>query len=343
MKEVIIMFEKHKNKLIEDKKKLLEKVKKKHEEIIYATLLEKANEELEDLIKNSFSKLEKEITSIFNEIDVLDEDNQINLKEKLESIVPVITWNVSLYEQEEKPNENKSQKLEPTIVYNAEKLKEKLTEKENEIVSIIGKTGVCRTKELLREIDCKDPKEIFEVIKRLRKYGVIDSEMFYFGNRKKYNFTVFELSETGKEHYTYITGEEPIESNKVHLTREFGTLNRAIFVSDVKEILEERGNEVELEHEIVDMVIKKENENMYIIFDFDDREEEDLKNRLNILFSKTKKIYLIAQNDATLYGKTKLNIFKWNKKRKSVETVHIFFSTYEMIRNGDWEKYTFSK
>lgn len=274
----------------------LTKFKKAHEEMVKAleSLKSEAKEEGAKLIQKYIQ--DNQFNDATGVIQELDEFTQVEMDSNAEDIINSV-------ERIFKPETNKVA---------AFKLDKAVGNKEERALEIIGYSGDSRQKDLRETIE-------ESTLQKLYNESYLNIEQIPCG---KDMLTTFELSEKGKRKFTELFGDEPNESMKSKLEKEYRSLEKGYFLYDIEQGLKKRGFGI---HELTEEAIEvsKDDSSYYLTPDFGQFSEEDY---FDILDRKNelKNIGFIAKNFAEL-KKARNAMQKWvleNESKCSFLTVH---------------------
>jgi len=238
------------------------------------------------------------------------------------------------------------------------------------VIQMIGEYGVSRNQEL-RELMEKDPignREFFKgnkfsyqdmsaTVKTLRDGGFLDAEKVKLGSRGGYNFTVYELTTLGKAIYKSITHKKPVVSEKKLITNQHASLEHGFLIKDCAQIFAEMGYTVFTERKDVsvklpdgkrkdfDFIMEKDGNRSYIEVERGTHTDDDFFDALDKMYQITNEFFFIAPNEEKLFGKTKVQVFKWIKERlggmdKAKGKLTVNFATFEKVKKklpNPWE------
>lgn len=261
------------------------------------------------------------------------------------------------------------------ILLDVERHLEFLNEQKKYILEIIGRTGICRKKEL-EEFLADDVKgteyfkknntqELAVIIKSLKDSGYLDSTKVDLGSKGGYNFSVFELSKLGESIYKVITKRNPHEPESKKIMAQHKTLEHGYLIKETAVELEKKGYTVyqdrkdlrfdlpEGKRKDFDLIAEKNGEKIYIEVERGTHTDEDFFNAMDKIYKVMTEtlgqnpahFHIVSPNKKLLMNKTKKQFFLWIKKRlggfdEAKGKIFAHFTTFDDLKKvGDrvWE------
>jgi len=249
------------------------------------------------------------------------------------------------------------------ILLEIDRYLETLPDSHKLIIKTIGEHGVSRNQEL-REVleEIPSGKNMFfkgnkfsyqdmsAIVKTLRDGGFLDAEKVKLGSRGGYNFTVYELTNLGKAIYKSLSGgKKAVVSEKKLITNQHASLEHGFLIKDCAQIFREMDYTVYTERKDLtvklpdgrrkdfDIIIEKDGNKQYIEVERGTHTDEDFFEAMDKIYQVTNEFYFIAPNEEKLFGKTKVQVFKWIKERlggmdKAKGKLVVHFATFEKIK-----------
>jgi len=278
------------------------------------------------------------------------------------TVEPTPSASVPLDDDEEEPDGH--------ILLEIDRYLDTLPDSHKLVIKMIGEFGVSRNQEL-REMMEKDPignREFFKgnkfsyqdmsaTVKTLRDGGFLEAEKVKLGSRGGYNFTVYELTSLGKAIYKSITHKKPVISEKKLITNQHASLEHGFLIKDCAQIFAEMGYTVYTERKDIsvklpdgkrkdfDFIMEKDGNRSYIEVERGTHTDDDFFDALDKMYQITNEFFFIAPNEEKLFGKTKVQVFKWIKERlggmdKAKGKLTVNFATFEKVKKklpNPWE------
>lgn len=272
--------------------------------------------------------------------------------------------------EEVAPQEEEDEAADGHILLEIDRYLENLPNSHKLIIQVIGEHGVSRNQEL-REILEADPtgnamffkgkkfsyQDMSANVKTLRDGGFLDAEKVKLGSRGGYNFTVYELTSLGKAIYKALTNKKAVVSEKKLITNQHASLEHGFLIKDCAQVFKEMDYTVYTDRKDLtvklpdgrrkdfDIIIEKDGNKQYIEVERGTHTDEDFFDAMDRIYQVTNEFYFIAPNEEKLFGKTKIQVFKWIKERlggmdKAKGKITVHFATYEKVKKklpNPWE------
>jgi hypothetical protein len=247
------------------------------------------------------------------------------------------------------------------VVLEIDRYIENLSDAHKNVIKSIGDTGASRNSELRTVMEELPEGKIFmktgtfnykdmsATIKSLREGGFLDAEQVKLGARGGYNFTVYELTSLGKALYKALTGKKASIPEKKKIVDQHASVEHGFLIKDVGALFAEMGWTVYTERKDLrydlpegkrkdfDIVIEKDGKKIHIEVERGTHNDEDFFDAMDKIYQITNEFYFVAPNEEKLYGKTKVQFYKWINERlggmdKAKGKISVNFATFEKIK-----------
>lgn len=248
-------------------------------------------------------------------------------------------------------------------IIDIERYVENLSDPNKIIISLIGETGVSRNTEM-RPLLEQSPdgmkyfgrsgkfsyQDMSATVKQLRDGGFIDNEQIKLGAKGGYNFTCYELTALGKAVYKNISGGKKASiSEKKLIENQHKSLEHGYLIKDCATEFREMGYVVYDERadvtvklpsgakKVFDLIIESDGKKQYIEVERGTHNDEDFFNAMDKIYEVTPEFFFVSPNETQLFGKTKVQFYKWLNERlggidKAKGKITVNFATFENIK-----------
>lgn len=328
-------------------------------------------EELQTVVDNA---AKEHSSSIVVEEPIESIEENVSKEEDVPANDPVS--NDAKFAQYDAEIDNSPVDVDTHILLDVERHLEFLSEQKKFILEIIGRTGICRKKELEEFLaDDEQANEYFKknsatqelavIIKSLKDSGYLDSTKVDLGSKGGYNFSVFELSKLGESIYKVITKRNPHEPESKKIMAQHKTLEHGYLIKETAVELEKKGYIVyqdrkdlrfdlpEGKRKDFDLIAEKNGEKIYIEVERGTHTDEDFFNAMDKIYKVMTEtlgqnpahFHIVSPNKKLLMNKTKKQFFLWIKKRlggfdEAKGKIFAHFTTFDDLKKvGDrvWE------
>lgn len=248
-------------------------------------------------------------------------------------------------------------------IIDIERYVENLSEPNKLIISLIGETGVSRNTEMrpLLEDSPEGMKyfgrsgkfsyqDMSATVKQLRDGGFIDNIQIKLGAKGGYNFTCYELTSLGKVVYKNISGgKKAAVSEKKLIENQHKSLEHGFLIKDCATEFRAMGYTVYDDRadvtvklpsgtkKVFDLITELDGKKQYIEVERGTHNDEDFFNAMDKIYEVTSEFYFVSPNETQLFGKTKVQFYKWLNERlggldKAQGKITVNFATFENIK-----------
>lgn len=278
-----------------------------------------------------------------------------------------------LYNEELNQTEEEEEDDGGMVLLEVDRYLDSLPDTSKFLIKVIGETGISRNSELKSYLDEAGNHEghflkagkfsypdMSQSIKNLRDGGFLESEKVKLGARGGHNYQVYELTDLGKSIYKAITNKKPATPEMRLIVKQHKTLEHGYLIKDCALLFEQMGYKVLTNREDLrfdlpggkrkdfDLIIEKDNQKCHIEVERGTHTDEDFFDAMdkvldvfrNVYGDNPKPFYFIAPNEEKLYGKTKVQFYKWiNERLEGMEKakeykIVVNFSTFEKVKKG---------
>lgn len=232
-----------------------------------------------------------------------------------------------------------------------EDLKRRMSDSHRAIIREIGRTGIARTSEL-RDTEAmtaafKSRAAFDGTFDEIKKMNLVDYELLDYG-WKQARTDVFTLTQLGQLLYTQLAGQEPVVSERIALTEQYGSIARAYYLRDVEAALKSVGYETRIlppeEPGRVrmgpDIEATRSGKTIYVLVEPSVEESEVMNVRLDAMFELTQEWHVVAPSGRSLDREVRPAVFQWvvvhKKGRENIPGLTVHFGVIDQIRNEIW-------
>ena len=248
-------------------------------------------------------------------------------------------------------------------IIDIERYVENLSEANKIIISLIGETGVSRNNEMRPLLETSEEgmkffgrsgkfsyQDMSATVKQLRDGGFIDNEQIKLGAKGGYNFTCYELTQLGKAVYKNLSGgKKAAVSEKKLIENQHKSLEHGFLIKDCATEFRAMGYTVYDDRadvtvklpsgakKVFDLILELDGKKQYIEVERGTHNDEDFFNAMDKIYEVTPEFYFVSPNETQLFGKTKVQFYKWLNERlggidKAKGKITVNFATFENIK-----------